>query len=154
MEAYSLYKFLHVASAVIWVGSGVGLFVLTLRMNRIGDRPGVLAIGRHAGALGKILFMPAALSTLIWGVLMVLTTDTLGFSTTWIVIGLIGTVVSIIIGVGFITPTGARIEEVVQQGGPDSPAVDDLVARLLTINAIDLLILFGVIWAMVVKPGA
>lgn len=154
METYSLYKFLHVASAVIWVGSGVGLFALTLRMNRIGDRPGVLAIGRHAEALGKILFTPAALSTLIWGVLMVLTTDSLGFSTTWIVVGLVGIIVSVVIGVGFITPTGARIEAVVQQHGPETPVVDELVGRLLAINAIDLLILFGVIWAMVAKPGA
>lgn len=154
MDSYTLYKFLHVASAVIWVGSGVGLFALTLRMQRIGDRPGVLAIGRHAEALGKVLFMPASLSTLLWGVLMVLTTDTLGFSTTWIVVGFVGIAVSIVIGMGFISPTGERLGETVQEKGPDAPEIDQLVGRLLTLNGVDLVILFGVVWAMVAKPGA
>ncbi len=61
MSTYEAFKFFHVAAAVVWVGSGTGLFVLALRMNRLGDRAGVLAIGRHAEGLAKLLFMPASL---------------------------------------------------------------------------------------------
>ena len=153
MDTYGVYKFLHVASAVIWVGSGFGLFVLTARMNRIGDRAGLLAIGRHAETLGKILFTPASLATLVFGVLMVLTTDSLGFSSTWIIVGLVGIALSSAIGMGMISPTGKRIGQTVLEKGPDAPEIDRLIGRLLTLNVVDLVILFGVIWAMVLKPG-
>lgn len=153
MDTYGVYKFLHVSAAVIWVGSGFGLFVLTARMKRIGDRAGVLAIGRHAETLGKTLFAPASLATLAFGILMVATTDALSFTDTWIIVGLVGIALSIVIGMGMISPTGKRLGETVIEKGPDAPEIDQLVSRLVTLNAVDLVILFGVIWAMVLKPG-
>lgn len=153
MDTYGVYKFLHVAAAVIWVGSGFGLFALTARMNRIGDRPGLLAIGRHAEALGKTLFAPASAVTLVFGILMVATADALSFTDTWIIVGFVGIALSSAIGMGMISPTGKRLGETVLEKGPDAPEIDQLIGRLLTLNVVDLVILFGVIWAMVLKPG-
>ena len=150
---YNLFQFLHVAAAIVWVGSGVGLVALFATMARAGDRTTLMATNRHMENLGGRLFGPAALGTLIFGVITVLVGDGIGFSDPWIVIGFAGVAVSLIFVV-ISNPLNKRLGETVAANGPDHPDVMTLLNRVRIINYIDLVVLFVVVWAMVTKPGA
>lgn len=153
MTAYEVFKFLHVVSVVIWVGSGFGLLVLTTLLRRAGDRRGALSVGRQLETLGKLLFMPAAVSTLVWGIVMVVNADGIGFGDTFILIGFGAIALSIALSVAIRLPTGASIQTFVQEGGPDDERIEGALSRLVRVNVADQAVLIVAIWSMVTKIG-
>lgn len=149
---YDVWQFLHVASAIVWLGSGVGLVALMAVMTSAGDRATLMATGRHIEKLGPRLFGTAAMSTLIFGILTVITGD-FSFGDTWIVIGLVGVAISLAI-VGLSAPVNKRMAAAVETHGVDHPDVTQALRQARLYNFIDLVVLFVVVWAMVAKPGA
>lgn len=150
---YNLFQFLHVASAVVWVGSGVALVALMGAMTRAGDSASVMAVGRHLEGLAPKLFGSAAMGTLLFGVATVLAGEGIGFADLWITIGFAGVALSIVI-VAVSNPQQKRLAATIEEHGPEHPDVAATTARLRMLNYIDLVVLFVVIWAMVAKPGA
>jgi hypothetical protein len=74
------------------------------------------------------------------------------WSQNWIVLGLIAFGFSFVLGAGFLGPEGGRIAKLIEQQGPDSPAVQARIRRILTISRCELIVLLTVIVNMVVKP--
>lgn len=153
MTSYELFKFLHVVSVVAWVGSGFGLLVLTTLLRRSGDRTGALSVGRQLEKLGKVLFTPAAVSTLVWGVAMVVTGDGFGFTDPFILIGFGAIAISIALSVAIRLPAGTQIAAFVREGGPDDERIDGVFSRLMRVNVADQALLVVTIGAMVTKVG-
>jgi uncharacterized membrane protein len=150
---YNTLQFLHVVAAIVWLGSGVGFFVLLTLISSSGDRGALLSVGQHMDTLGNRLFGPAAMATLLFGILTVLAGQGISFADLWITIGFAGVAVSLAL-VAVRAPTAKRIGPAVQEHGPASAEVDALLAKARTINIIDIVLLLIVVWAMVVKPGA
>jgi uncharacterized membrane protein len=150
---YNVFQFLHVAAAIVWIGSGVCLVAVFGAVGRAGDTTTLMALNRHLEWLGPRLFGPVAMGTLVFGILAVLTGEGLSFGDTWIVIGLVGVAISLVI-VALSNPINKRIGETVQEHGPDHPSVKAGQRQIRMYNLIDLVILFAVVWAMVAKPGA
>jgi uncharacterized membrane protein len=153
MSGYELLKFLHIASVIAWIGGGIGITVLQLRMTASGDRPGLMSVGRQMEAIGKLYYTPLAVVTLGTGVWMVATSGWT-FGEPWIVTGIAGIVVSMGIGLGIITPTGRRLQSESAKPEPDVAAIAGLSQRLRALGITNLVILMVVVWAMVAKPGA
>ena len=150
---YNLFQFLHVASAVVWVGSGVALVALMGAMTRAGDRAAVMSVSRHLEGLAPKLFGSAAMGTLLFGIATVLAGEGIGFTDLWILIGFAGVALSMVI-VGISNPQQKRLAATVAEHGPEHPDVAAVTSRLRMLNYVDLAVLFAVIWAMVAKPGA
>ena len=151
---YNLFKFLHVASAIVWIGSGVGFVALTAIMIKAGDNAGAMSVGRQAETMGSRLFGPAAMSTLVFGIITVIVSDgAWQFSDAWIAIGLVGAALSLVI-VGLRRSAGKAIGAAMGEGGAPSAEFAAATARTRLLNYIDLTILFAVVAAMVFKPGA
>ena len=112
-----------------------------------------MTVSRHLEVLGPRLFGPAAMGTLLFGVLMVVVGEGVGFADLWIIIGLVGVAISMVI-VGLSNPQSRKLAAVVQEHGPDHPDVAATTARLRMLNMVDLVVLFAVVAAMVFKPGA
>src|SRR5688500_15403876 len=72
---YNLLQFLHVTAAIVWIGSGIGLVALFAVLGRAGEHETLMATSRHVEKLGKGLFGPAAMGTLIFGILTVLSAE-------------------------------------------------------------------------------
>ena len=153
MSGYEVLKFLHVAAVIAWVGAPVVLTVLQARLRRAGDRATLMGIGRQMETMGKVFFSPLAVATLVTGILMVATTDGLSFGDPWILIGLVGIAASLGIGLGLIAPTGKKLGVAAQATPPDGPAIARLSQRMTTLTVLNIVILFFVVWAMVVKLG-
>ena len=150
---YDLFKFLHIATAIVWVGSGVCFIVLTARLATV-NRDGLLAVMAQSETLGKRLFAPSAIATLVFGILTVLLSDgNWSFEEPWIVIGFAGFVVSLVMS--FVrAPAGKKMGAALQQHGPDHADVAAGMNTIRVLGIADVIILFAVVAAMVFKPGA
>ncbi|WP_052664251.1 DUF2269 family protein [Nitriliruptor alkaliphilus] len=149
---YEAFRFLHVVGAIVWLGSGIGLLMLNQQFIRARDHRGLLAVGRRTEALGTKLFAPASLVTVGAGVVMVATTDTLGFGDLWILIGFVGVVLSGVAQMAVAAPAYTRFQALVEEHGPESEDVHDAARALRLGNLLDIGVLLGVVWAMTAKP--
>ena len=153
VSGYTILKVFHILFAVIWVGGGVTINVLGTRAARSTDGPRMATFAGEAGWMGQRIFAPSALLVLIFGILTVLNGH-IGFAHAWVIIGLVGSGLTIVTGAAFLGPTSSRVSEIVASRGPDDQEAKRLIGRLLVIGRIDLLVLFTVIAVMVIKPGA
>src|SRR5437667_6036358 len=87
-DVYNMLKFFHVLGAVAWVGSGIFIQLEVARLRRT-DRARLAAFARDLGFFGQRFFAPIAFATALLGIAIVLYGH-LGFSTTWIWLGLVG----------------------------------------------------------------
>ena len=97
------------------------------------------------------VFIPASLILFLAAIGMMVNLHW-SWSQNWIVLGLIAFGFSFVLGAGFLGPEGGRIAELIEQQGPDSPAVQARIRRILTISRCELIVLLTVIVNMVVKP--
>lgn len=150
MDLYSVIKLLHVLTATTWVGGG---FVLMVAAEVAQRAPGPVYGGFSAvvARLGNLVFIPAALLTLLLGI--VLTIMSWSFADLWIILALVGIAVSIAIGVVIIKPASDKVAELVETEGPDSPHVRAMSAALLHKGRFDLVLMAVIIADMVFKPG-
>jgi hypothetical protein len=70
----------------------------------------------------------------------------------WILIGLGLFAVTFLTGALFFGPESGRIAKLIDSEGPDSPAVQPRIRRIIVISRIDLVVLFLIVFDMVVKP--
>ena len=152
MSWYEFLKFVHVVMAIIWVGGAITIQVLAFRILKTNDPIRLANLTSDAGALGERLFAPASGILVIAGVLMVLDSGW-DFSDTWIVIGIIGFLATLVTGLFYLTPTAKKLGGLIEQRGPEDPEAQGMMKQLLAISRIDLLVLVIVVFNMVVKPG-
>lgn len=151
MTRYELLTFLHVSAAIIWLGAGFLVLVLVLGAERAGDRIKEASHHRDVAWLAPRLFIPASLSTLILGVLLVLD-GPWEFDQLWIAIALVGWAISFLLGILYFKPEGAKIGALVEERGPSDPEAARRLQRLNVVDRVQVLILFLVVVDMVVKP--
>lgn len=151
MTLYELLLILHMAAVIIWLGAGFLIAVLVFGAERAGDRAKEGSYHRDVGWLAPRLFIPASLSTLILGVLLVLD-GAWGFDQLWITIALGGWAISFLLGILYFKPEGERIGALVEQHGPGHTEVDRRLHRLNIVDRLQLAILFLMVADMVVKP--
>ena len=150
MSLYELLLFLHILAAIVWIGSGTLLNVLAYRAESARDNEGLSRIASDAGALSNVLFLPASLATLVFGVLVVIEGD-LSFGDLWVVLGLVGIAATIVTGAAVIGPRSKQIAEMLQRDGV-TPEVGTKITQLITLGRIDLVVLYLVVADMVLKP--
>jgi uncharacterized membrane protein len=151
--AFALYDWLkafHVLIAIIWIGGGIMINVLSFFALR-SKLPGRRAeFAREVEWVGTRIFTPASLILLGLGFWLLYELDW-GYPL-WIVIGLIGFGLSFVIGAGFLGPQAGRIAKAIETHGADSSEAEALIRRVLMVARVDLLILVVVTFDMVLKP--
>ncbi len=156
ITSYTLFKFLHVVSVIVWVG-GIGtLTVLYTQLSRLQDRATLLALLRTSGFVGRVLTGPAAALTLIAGIVTAVSVG-LDFGMLWLTWGFIGILASIVWGATFVRMTVAAIEKLLkaelEAELADSGPLQRLQRRLTLGNLVNLLILLSTVAVMVFKPA-
>jgi len=148
---YTFFKSIHVVTAAIWVGGAAMIQAYAFRILRTGDGRRQADFAQDTEIVGMRVFIPASLILVIAAVAMMVNLDW-SWSQNWIILGLIAFVLSFVLGAGFLGPEGGRIAELIERQGPDSPAVQARIRRILTISRCELIVLLTVIVNMVVKP--
>ena len=141
---------LHILAAVTWVGGGITGQVLASRMRRDPDRLAKTALDLEW--VGTHVYLPASLVLLFAGIFLVIEGQW-GFTTPWVLIGLIGWGLTIVTGAGFLGPETKRLHAAMEQKGLDDPTVTAGINRIFVISRIDLVVLLLVVIDMAVKPG-
>ncbi len=146
MSLYEIAKYLHIVLAIIWLGGGFSVvFLGTVAASR-GDNANLTQIGRNTEILAKRIFVPSTGAILILGIYMVWAEW--AFVEAWVVIGIIGILLTGAMGGLVLTPLAQRLGEL--EVGPESAAVAE---KLLRNARADLVMLAVIVWAMVSKPA-
>jgi len=150
MDWYSIVKFLHVGSAVIWVGGAFIMVILGARADRARNDNEIVAIVLQVAWAAERIYVPASIATLVFGLILA----TIGslWSNLWVILGLVGVATTVGLGIIVLTPLAKKVESGFKAGGA-TPGVVATCRELLTLAKFDLVLLFTVIADMVLKPG-
>jgi uncharacterized membrane protein len=150
--AYTVYKTIHIAAAVVWVGGDVTLTTLGIVFERRRDGETLAALGKLGAWVGTRVYTPALFVVLAFGIAMVEKGD-LGWGTFWLDFALVGWAIAALVGVGFVGPELGRIDAAAQAHGPESEEVRRRVARLFTVFRFDTALLVLIVIDMAAKPS-
>ena len=152
MTYYELIVFLHVLSAIAWVGGGMIMQMLSLGAKRAEDPAAQMHYGRQAEEMSRRYFMPASFAVLGFGIWATII-GPWSFGDLWITLGLVGYALSALIGMAGLGPLAKRAQKLTEERGPMDPVVLHTRRRMERLTRLDLVILVAVIFDMVVKPG-
>ena len=144
--------FIHISAAIIWLGAGFLMTLVIFGARSAGDRAKELSEQQGLGWLAPRLFIPASLSTMVFGVLLVIDSEFWSFDQLWITIGLAGWLVSFVLGFFYFRPEGERIGAIVGERGPNAPELDSRLLAVTAVDRVQVTILFLVVADMVLKP--
>ena len=149
---YNLFKFLHVAGVIVWIGSVTTLTVLNMRLAReSADGAGAAALARVTGAFGRTVVGPAAGLTLLAGIVTSIVGG-LDMAALWITWGFAAILISMALGMTVLRRTTASLEAALAGPAAAPEQVPSLRSRLTTLNLVNLVILLSAVAAMVFKP--
>ena len=151
MTLYELLLMLHVFSAIIWLGAGFIFTVLLVLAHREGDRAREASYHADIDRLATLVFIPAALSTFIFGLLTAIEGDW-DFGQAWIIIGIAGWLMSFLIGILYFKPESEKISALSEQGEAGMAEAMTRSARMTAVDHFELTTLYVVAAAMVLKP--
>lgn len=148
---YLWLKFIHVAAIAIWIGGLIGLVALNARMARAGGGQAMAALGQQSEFFGRSVLGPAMGVAILAG-LATAGVARIAFSSLWIIWGIAGFVLSILIGVVAVGRAAAALGQLAATAGPDDARVAAGRRRVIILNAVNIAILLSIVWAMVFKP--
>jgi len=148
---FSVFKLIHVAVAVFWVGGGVLLTALAIRAERSDDPEELATIARQATFVGEKLFAPAGGIVLAMGITMVINQH-IGFGTAWVDIGLAGWAISFVTGIAVLAPRARKLVKLFDTVGAAAPETQTAIRQILVIARVDVAILLVVVMDMLMKP--
>lgn len=151
MTWYTFFKSLHVVAAVLWVGGAFVIQAYAFRILRSNDARRTADFAKDTEIVSMRVFMPTTWVLMLAAIGMMLNLD-LTWGQNWVVLGLISWTLSFVVGAGFLGPESGRIAKIVESGGPESPAAQARIRRILLVSRLELVILLTVVVNMVVKP--
>jgi uncharacterized membrane protein len=151
MNLHSWLLFGHILGAMAWLGGGLVLALMGLRVRRSADGASYREFAGTLGYVGPRVLMPGVVAVLVFGLWMVLESEAWDFSQTWIQIAIGLFAVAFVIGALYLSRVGIALGRAVASADVD--AQRRLVDRWLTGYGVVLLILLVAVWDMVFKPG-
>ncbi|MGH2687523.1 MAG: DUF2269 family protein [Actinomycetota bacterium] len=149
-----LFVFLHVLSAIVWVGGSIVLTLLSGRVAKSNDPARGAAFSADAEYVGKRVFAPASGLLLVTGIGAVLTTRGAGaFSEAWLVLGVVGWIAVAGIGGGLLGPLSGRLKRLLAEGGGANAEALKIRQRIERLARLELVLFLLLVLDMTVKPG-
>ena len=108
--------------------------VLAWRAQRAKDTAQLLQIGKQAEWLSMRVFVPASLTVLVMGIMLMHKGDW-GYGHFWTLFGLIAWAVSFVVGAGFLGPEAGKLAKLMEAHGPDDPVGRRAPRRIITSHA-------------------
>jgi uncharacterized membrane protein len=149
--AYGVLKFLHVLSAIAWIGGVVALTVLTRRIARERNREILSAWLRQATSYGQMIAGPASGIVLLTGAAMVGIAK-LGFGTFWVVWGFTGIVLHILLGAVLVRKRTMELAQIASSNNGDDNSLLQAGRKLWIVQLIYVTLMASVVASMVFKP--
>jgi uncharacterized membrane protein len=142
---------IHVLAAVIWVGGSVLMLALGYYL-RGRDLDTRVEYTRWTEWLAPRIIAPASVAVIVAGPLLVSEMG-LEMNAAWLHVGFAGWFLSTALGIVFYPREGKKRERLIEQHGIQHQSVAASVNRVLTVAAVDTLIVVLVVIDMTTKPG-
>jgi uncharacterized membrane protein len=149
MDAYTIFKFLHVLCAIAWVGGGLTLLVNAILNIRDNGPSAALRASQMMGSLAMRWFLPASALTLVFGLCVAFFGNL--WSEAWVIIGLIGFASTFLTGHFVLRVRAEKMGKLVAAGREDEAITEGLA--LLRVSKFDYAVILMVVADMVFKPG-
>lgn len=149
MNWYGILKVIHVLAAIIWMGGGVALTVMIVRLIAARDRTTLAqVVPQTAAYMGKV-GGPMSGLLLLSGIAMVLVSG-MGFKAIWISLGFAGIIILGAYGGIVMSKRMVALEQAVTSG--DDATLAAAGARVRQSSIILITIMAAVVALMVLKP--
>jgi uncharacterized membrane protein len=148
MDLYTVFKFLHVLTALAWVGGGLTLLVASTLAERAEGETALFKMLDIMNLLGKTWFVPTSFLTVVFGAI----TATFGgmWGQFWVVLGLAAFASTFFTGLLVIEPTGRKLASLVAAGQTDAALAAG--KKLMRVARFDYTVMLVIIIDMVFKP--
>lgn len=151
MDVYTALKFLHIAFAIAWLGGALTMVLLGFLAERAQDEAQLMTVVDQVVTVAHKVFIPSTGLVLIFGLLMVWTGG-LAWTDAWIVLGLLGILVTGGLGARVLTPLAEQAKALASTPGKQ-PEAFVAARRLLAVAKFDMVMLFSIVLLMVAKPS-
>ena len=151
MTLYEAFLFVHIALAIVWLGSGTLLQIIVSMATRAGDDEGVATLIGWTAVLGNRLFLPASIGVVVMGFALI-GEGPWSFDQLWIVLGLVGFIGTALTGALIMGPSSEKVAALIERDGHMGPEAIAIARRMLLLARIDAVALWLVAFDMVVKP--
>lgn len=145
--------FVHIVAVVVWIGGELMLGILFERAQRARDEATLRGLLSQSEFIGKAVFNPAGIITLVAGVWLAIDRD-FDFGQAWISIGFVGVAVGAGLGMAFYPKVFRRGLAAIEAEGINGTETLASLRSLRLVSTIELVVLLVAVWAMVFKPGA
>ena len=142
----------HITSAVIWVGGGLALTLIGLRIQRSGEIAVLADFARTVPFVGMRALSPSMIVLLVTGVWIVFAEGAGDFRKLRIALALVGFALAFLIGAVVLGRSAIRFERLTSSPAPDLVAARGALGARVRGYAVVLAILLFVLWDMVFKP--
>ena len=148
---YQTWKALHVLAAIVWVGGGVMIQLLALRIVRANDPAQLAKFANDVEAVSLRAFIPASLVLLALGFVLM---DQGGWEYKfWVVFALAGFGLSFLSGILILSPETGRIGKLIEERGGVDAEIGARIERILLYSRVELALIALIAMDMVIKPG-
>src|SRR5262245_14977721 len=150
MTLHSWLLFGHILGAIAWLGGGIVLALLALRVRRSSEVAPYRDFSGTLTFIGPRILVPGVVAVGVFGLWMVFEDPAWDFSQIWIQVAIGLFVVAVLIGAVYLSRVGIALDRAGASAVADQRR---LVGPCLTGYGIVLLILVVILWDMVFKPG-
>lgn len=163
MNSYLVLRFLHIASAIVFIGGIVARQLIRALAKQTPDIQVFAALSQAAGRIETLMVIPGNLAVILFGVLLALVTRApifgflQGASQNWLLAS------NLLLGFGFLTvplvfaPRGKKFDLVLKKALAEGritaelrAELDDKVIRAL--HVVEIVLVGLIVWLMVFKP--
>jgi uncharacterized membrane protein len=144
--------FAHIGAAMIWVGGGVVLMMVGLRVRRSGDVAFMSEFARTLSYVGLRVLTPAVVVVLASGIWLVLQ-QSRSFGELWILLALGAFALAFLIGAVFLSRNAIALERLATGANADAPRAREALDRWIFGYLVVLALLVFTLWDMIFKPG-
>jgi uncharacterized membrane protein len=144
--------FAHIGAAMIWVGGGVVLMMVGLRVRRSGDVAFMSEFARTLSYVGLRVLTPAVVVVLASGIWLVLQ-QSRSFGELWILLALGAFALAFLIGAVFLSRNAIALERLATRANADATGAREALDRWIFGYLVVLALLVFTLWDMIFKPG-
>lgn len=148
---YQVLVYIHIVSAVIWVGGAFAIQALAIVVSRSEDPMELPRLARNLEIIGSRVFLPAGIALFVSGALM--TIQQWSFGNTWIAVSVGLFILSALAGAIYLGPRAKRVAALFEAEGPSSTDARAILGRLFVVSRLELVSFAVIIALMVFKPS-
>jgi len=152
LNPYTLTLFVHISAAFIWLGGGLVMEAISLRLGPSPSNAALKEFFALGSWLSPRLFAPAAILTLLSGIGVVSLSTKTHFHDFSVVYAIAAVIIAMLFGMLGIGPTIEKLSKAIDDPSVSVHAIDELKKRLRLVSHIDLAILITVLFDVTTEP--